>query len=203
MDTWVFIISLKIIARALPATISRMFPITPLEILWYSPKWIGILVTFLSLRDKLWSRAESVHWLHLLQFSHSVVSNSLWPHGLQHARLPCPLPTPGACSNSCLLIINSIKYEPCCLGPPRWTGHGREFWQNVFHWRRKWQTFSVFLPWEPHEQYEKQKDMTLKDELPRLVGAHCAPGEEWETTAERMKRWSQSQPSCGCDRWWR
>ena len=25
----------------------------------------------------------------------------LWPHGLQHARLPCPSPTPGACSNSC------------------------------------------------------------------------------------------------------
>ena len=27
--------------------------------------------------------------------------NSLWPHGLQHARLPYPSPTPGACSNSC------------------------------------------------------------------------------------------------------
>ena len=35
-----------------------------------------------------------------VQFSHSVVSNSLWPHGLQHTRLPCPSPTPGACSNS-------------------------------------------------------------------------------------------------------
>ena len=35
-----------------------------------------------------------------IQFSHSVVSNSLQPHGLQHARLPYPLPTPGACSNS-------------------------------------------------------------------------------------------------------
>ena len=31
----------------------------------------------------------------------SVVSDSLWPHGLQQARLPCPSPTPGACSNSC------------------------------------------------------------------------------------------------------
>ena len=28
------------------------------------------------------------------------MSNSLWPHGLQHARPPCPSPTPGACSNS-------------------------------------------------------------------------------------------------------
>ena len=35
------------------------------------------------------------------QFSHSVVSDSLWPHGLQHTRLLCPSPTPGAYSNSC------------------------------------------------------------------------------------------------------
>ena len=41
--------------------------------------------------------------LYYYQFSHSVVSNSLQPHGLQDARLPCPLPTPGACSNSCPL----------------------------------------------------------------------------------------------------
>ena len=33
----------------------------------------------------------------------SVVSDSLWPHGLQYARPPCPSPTPGACSNSCPL----------------------------------------------------------------------------------------------------
>jgi len=38
-----------------------------------------------------------------VQFSHSVVSDSLRPHGLQHARLPCPSPTPEACSNSCPL----------------------------------------------------------------------------------------------------
>ena len=36
-----------------------------------------------------------------VQFSHSVMSNSLQPHGLQHARLPCPWSTPRACSNSC------------------------------------------------------------------------------------------------------
>ena len=35
------------------------------------------------------------------EFSRSVVSDSLWPHGLQYARLPCPSPTPRACSNSC------------------------------------------------------------------------------------------------------
>jgi len=36
-----------------------------------------------------------------VQFSRSVVSHSLRPHGLQHTRLPCP--TPGAYSNSCPL----------------------------------------------------------------------------------------------------
>ena len=36
-----------------------------------------------------------------VHFSHSVVSDSLWPHGLQHARPPCPSPSPGAYSNSC------------------------------------------------------------------------------------------------------
>ena len=37
----------------------------------------------------------------LVQFSHSVVSDSLRPHELQHARPPCPSPAPGVHSNSC------------------------------------------------------------------------------------------------------
>ena len=37
----------------------------------------------------------------LLLFSHKVVSDSLWPHGLQHANLPSPSLSPGDCSNSC------------------------------------------------------------------------------------------------------
>ena len=36
----------------------------------------------------------------LLLFSHPVVSDSLWPHGLQHARSPCPSPSPGVCPSS-------------------------------------------------------------------------------------------------------
>ena len=38
-----------------------------------------------------------------VHFSCSVMSDSLWPHGLQHARLPCPSPAPKAYSNSCPL----------------------------------------------------------------------------------------------------
>ena len=44
-----------------------------------------------------------------VQFSHSVMSYSLWPYGLQHSRLPCPSPTPRSCSNSCPL---SWWYHP-------------------------------------------------------------------------------------------
>ena len=38
-----------------------------------------------------------------VQFSHSVMSDSLWPHELQHARPPCPSPTPAVHPNSCPL----------------------------------------------------------------------------------------------------
>ena len=40
-----------------------------------------------------------------VQFSCSVMFNCLWPHALQHTRLPCPSPTPGAYSNSCPLSL--------------------------------------------------------------------------------------------------
>ena len=54
-------------------------------------------------------------------FSHSVMSSSLWPHGVQHARLACPSPTPRACSNSrpssrwCHAAISSsvIPFSSC------------------------------------------------------------------------------------------
>ena len=39
----------------------------------------------------------------LLLFSRSVMADSLQPHGLQHARVPCPSPSPGVYSNSCPL----------------------------------------------------------------------------------------------------
>ena len=44
-----------------------------------------------------------IYLLSSVQFSCSVVSDSLQPHGLQHTRPPCPSPTPRICSNSCPL----------------------------------------------------------------------------------------------------
>ena len=57
--------------------------------------WIWKRKGFEEVRIIFFSDACSV------QFSHSVMSNSLQPHGLQHTRLPCPSPTPRAYSNSC------------------------------------------------------------------------------------------------------
>ena len=68
---------------------------------------------------------------------------------------------------------------------PRWTGHGGEVWQNVVHWRMEWQTTSVFLPWEPHEQYEKQNDRILKEELPESVGTQYATGDQWRNNSRK------------------
>ena len=74
------------------------------------------------------SNLSLLHWqmdslpLRQLQFSYSVVSDSLRPHGLQHARLPYPSPTPGACSNSCPsswwchpTILSSVVPFSSCL----------------------------------------------------------------------------------------
>ena len=85
------------------------------------PCWLGAL-----------TRGQSVGWLGrfvclffslLLLFSCSVISVSLWPHGPQHTRLPCPSPSPGACSNLCpesvmgCLLLRSPK---CQALPGSW-----------------------------------------------------------------------------------
>ena len=61
---------------------------------------------------------NSIFWEQLLnisQVSQSVLSNSLRPHGLQHARPPCPSPTPGACSfMSIESVMPSNHLVLCC-----------------------------------------------------------------------------------------
>ena len=71
----------------------------------------------------------------LVQFSHSVMSDSLWPHGLQHARSSCPSPTPRACSNSYPLnrwchptISSSVVPFSSCLGSFPASG---SFWMSL------------------------------------------------------------------------
>ena len=84
-------------------------------------------------------------WLSAVQFSRSVVSNSLQPHGLQHARLPCALPTPRVFSNSrplsrwCHPTISSsiIPFSSC---PQSFRASGVFSSESVLHirWPKYW-----------------------------------------------------------------
>ena len=73
----------------------------PKEVKSLSLKYICTLMFItVSFRiTKVWKQPKYC-WL---LFSHSVVSDSLQPHGLQHARFPCPSPSPRVCWNSCPL----------------------------------------------------------------------------------------------------
>ena len=84
------------------------------------------------------------------QFSHSIMSDSLQTHRLQHARPPCPSPTPGACSDSCPLsrwchptISSSVISFSSCLQSFPASG---SFQMTVLHirWPKYWSfSFSI------------------------------------------------------------
>ena len=85
-------------------------------IFWFSQR--HLLKTLSSPYWVVFSPLSNITWV---KFSHSIMSNSLWPHGLQHTRLPCPSPPPRAYSNSCPLsqwchptISSSVLF---CLQP--------------------------------------------------------------------------------------
>ena len=120
------------------------------------------------------------------QFSRSVVYNSLWPHGLQHARHPCPSPTPGVYSNSCPLEKAMAPHSSTLAWKTPWTEKPgrlqsmrslrvRHDWATLIslftfmHWRRKWQPTPVFLPGESQGQGS-------------LVGCHLWGHTESDTT---------------------
>ena len=76
-----------------------MGPDTMILVFWMlSFKTVFLLTSFTLIKKALYFLFASCH---SVQFSYSVMSDSLQPHGLQHTRPPCPSPTPRACSNSC------------------------------------------------------------------------------------------------------
>ena len=88
--------------------------------------------------------------------------------------------------------IKSIKlyWRILLKGLSRWSGllkvcMEKSVWKNVVYWRREWQITSVFLPWEPMNSMKRQKDKTLKDELPRSVGAQYATGNQWRNNSRK------------------
>ena len=80
-----------------------------------------------------------------VQFSHSVMSNSSQPHGLQHARFPCPSPTPRACWNSCpsnwwchstisssVVPFSCLQYFPAAVSFPVLCIRWPKYWSFSF-----------------------------------------------------------------------
>ena len=79
-------------------------------------------ITFSFTMGIFWVRRNKVYGFQVrsVQFSHSVMSNSLQPPGLPHTRLPCPSPSPRTCSNSCPPVMSSnylVLCRPLLLPP--------------------------------------------------------------------------------------
>ena len=78
------------------------------------------------------------------------------------------------------------------IGPPKMD---RSWWRvltNVVHWRREWQTTSIFLPWEPHKQYEKAKRQDTERWTPQ-VDAQYATGDQWRNNSRRNEEMEPKQ----------
>ena len=86
----------------------------------------------------------------LVQFSCWAMSNSLWPHGLQHTRPPCPSPIPRACSNSCPssrwyhpTISSSVSLSPA---------FNLSQYQGLFKWVSSSYQMAKVLELQPQDQ---------------------------------------------------
>ena len=114
-----------------------------------------------------------------VQFSCSVMSYSLWPHGLQHARPPCPSLTPRVYPNSCPLsqwchptISSSVMPFPSCLqsfpalGLFKWISSLHQV-AKVLEFRLQHQSFQ----WTPRTDF-----------YDGLVGSPCSPRDSQESS---------------------
>ena len=94
------------------------------------------------------------HLFSSVQFSRSVMSNSLRPHKLQHARPPCPSPTPGIYSNSCpssqwchpAISSSVVPFSSCPQSLPR---SGSFPMSQLFEWGGQSFSFSI-IPSNEH-----------------------------------------------------
>ena len=80
-------------------------------------------------------------------FSRQLLSSSLWPHGLQHIRLPCPSLSPEICSNSCPLSQWCHSAAPFPPSPNLSQHQGLFQWVSSLHrWPKYWSfSFSISL----------------------------------------------------------
>ena len=78
-----------------------------------------------------------------------------------------------------------MKLSHAVWGYPRWMGHAGEVWQNVVHWRRERQPLQYSCLENPMKVWKEKNDRTLKEELPRSVGAQYAAGDQWRNNSRK------------------
>ena len=118
--------------------------------------------------------------IHSLQFSRSVMSNSLWPYGLQHARIPSPSPTPGACQTHIHRVGDAIQpsHPPSSPSPPAFNLSQHQCllqWVSSLHQVAKELEFQL--------QHQSFQWIFRADFLQnRLVGSPCSPRDSQESS---------------------
>ena len=117
---------------------------------------------------------HSQHWISSVQFSHSVLSDSLQPHRVQNARPPCPSPTPGVYSNSCPWVDDAI--QPCPLLLPSSIFPSIRVFSNESVLHIRWPNIGVSAS-------ASVLTVSIQDWFPlnSLVGSPCSPRDSQES----------------------
>ena len=115
-----------------------------------------------------------------VQFSKSVVSNSLWPHELHHARPPCPSHTSRVYPNSCPLSLwchptISSSVDPFSSCPQSFPASGLFQWVSSLHQMAKILEFQL-----QHQSFQWTPRTNLL--LNGLVGSSCSPRDSQESS---------------------
>ena len=115
-----------------------------------------------------------------VQFSSPVMSSSLWPHGLQHTRLPCPSQTPSVYSNSCPLGQWCIQPSHVLLSPSPPALNLTHHW-GIFKWVSS--SCQVVKVLELQLQRQSVRWIFRTDLLQNgLVGSPCSPRDSQESS---------------------
>ena len=110
----------------------------------------------------------------------SVASDSLWPHGLQQARLPCTTPTPGAYSNSCHWVGDAIQSShPLSSPPPPVFNLSKH--QDLYQWVSSSHQMAKVLEFQL--QHQSFQCIFRADFLQDwLIGSPCSPSDSQESS---------------------
>ena len=119
-----------------------------------------------------------------VQFSHSVVSDSLWPHESQHASPPCPSPSPGVHSNSCpsspwchpAISSSVVPFSSCPQSLPASESFPVS---QLFRWGGQSTGVSALASFLPRNTQELPRILGRND---GLVGSPCSPRDPQESS---------------------